>query len=160
MRLQRGIGPLLGHRLFALAREPFGGDPGLVDVEVDRGPLGEPVYHDVDRCSAELNPTCGASRPAALDEHTEDHPAAEITHLLSRQLELVMCVYPVPEEAAYGRPTLKGLERPLPDDVGGEEARCRVDVPGVDRVEIALRQLHNVGRRGLLGHRGRIIPNP
>jgi hypothetical protein len=34
------------------------------------------------RSDPELNPTCGASRPAALDEHTEGQPAAEITHLL------------------------------------------------------------------------------
>ena len=57
--------------------------------------------------------------------------AAEITHPLRHQLELVICLYPVLDEAACDRTTLKSLEHPLPDDLWGEEARCRADVPGV-----------------------------
>jgi hypothetical protein len=39
-----------------------------------------------------LNPARSPLWPAPLDEHAEGHATAEITYLLGRELELVVCV--------------------------------------------------------------------
>ena len=61
---------VLRHRLPPLLGEPFGGCAGLVDVEVIRTPLDQPIYPRDDGCAADLNPTRTPAGPAALAPHT------------------------------------------------------------------------------------------
>jgi len=114
------------------------------------------LYPQSDRRVPESDALATANGTALQDEDGKGDPVPEIKKLLCLGARHVVNAPPVFEEATNRRPTLEHLEphrRRVPDCIRGKEARHRFNITAVCSIHSAAHQLHQVGRRGLLGHR-------
>ena len=149
---------VLRHRLTPFLGELHGGSTCCIGAQVDPDLMDQPINPDRNCRKAELD-RCGApTRAGALHEVSKDNAATDIANFLCLHLHVLDRAEPFFEEAPNRRAPLKplswqiGVSR-VPHRVGRVEAKQRIKVACISGINSALRELHQVGGRGLLGHR-------
>src|SRR5262249_4982172 len=101
------------------------------------------------------NLAAAAHKPSLLIDHGKNDSVTEVQTLLPFDTNLLVAGEPVLPEATDRRRALKGAQgaHVLNDSIGSKEPLHRVEVAAVRSFTEAVPKLHQVGRRGLLGHR-------
>ena len=148
---------LLRHRLPPLLGESFGGGTGLVDLR-GRKASDRASHTEVDPSLALSNMAVAASRTPVLNHHCKHNPTAEVTDLLELEVQFLVGPEPVLKEATDRRSTLDELRPPVQDRIFGDAAHHPVEITAIQSLKLLAHKLNRVGRRGLLRHRPRSIP--
>jgi|GEM_PF-4445540 len=113
--------------------------------------------HAIDPCEDDRktvrNPRGSVGEAAVLTNHAERHAVAQVAELLAPDRELHVHTEPIFKEAAYRLAALQeALGAPVEQRIRGIEALHQIEVPCVERLDVALETLSEIGRRRLLAH--------
>jgi hypothetical protein len=99
--------------------------------------------------------TGATGRNTLLDDHGKHNPIAEVPDFLKLVPQLLVRAKPFLNEAANGRSPLEEVPQrpPVEGRIFGEAAGHRVEITAIRSLKRPAQKLHQVGGRGLLGHR-------
>ncbi len=132
----------------------FGGSTGLVDVG-DGNAHDQTSHPDVDPSLSLPNVTGDANRPSLLEDHSKHNSVAEVVGLLKLVLQFLIHAEPALNEGTNRRLAFEDVPQrpPLKDRIHSKAAHHRSDITSIRSLTLPAHTLHQVGGRGLLGHR-------